>query len=421
MKTSSTFSILIWINASRAKNNEAEIFARITVNQKRANISLKRKIDIDSWNKSKGRAKGNTQEARILNQYLDQVQAKFFESYQDLRAEDKLITAEIIKARFLGEDKQYHSLQDIIDYHNSISVYKLHKDTMRHYKTTQKYLMEFVRKQYKTSDIHLKDLNYAFIISFENFLRSLQPSDLQRKIENNTTMKHIQRLRKMVTIAYHTEWIDKDPFVKFRSTIEKREREFLTDLELKSVEDYNTAIERINLVKDIFIFSCYTGIAYIDIMKLTKNNILKGIDGNQWIITKRQKTGTPLKIPILEKAQELIDKYQNSARAEVTGTLFPVLSNQKLNAYLKEIADLCNIKKNLTFHMARHTFATTITLTNGVPIETVSKLLGHSKISTTQIYANVIERKVSDDMNSLKLILNKNKEENDLKNSESAG
>jgi len=421
MKTSTTFSILIWINASRAKNDEAEIFARITVNQKRTNISLKRKINVASWDKAKSRIKGNSQEARILNQYLDQEQSKLFQCFQDLRLADKLVTPQAIKSKFLGLDITYHSLQQLIDYHNDKTAFKLHKDTMRHYKTTQNYLSEFVLKEMKTSDVFLKDLNYAFMINFENFLRSYQPTDHQRKIGNNTTMKHIQRLRKMVTMAFHMEWIQRDPFIKFKSTFVKSEREFLSADELKSIEELKTSIDRLNLVKDLFVFSCYTGIAYVDVMKLTKDNVLLGIDGGQWIITKRTKTNTPVKIPILETTQLLIDKYKNNIRAEVSGTLFPTLSNQKLNSYLKEIADVCGIKKNLTFHMARHTFATTVTLTNGVPIETVSKLLGHTKLSTTQIYAKVIERKVSDDMNALKLVLSKNKEENDLKNSESAG
>lgn len=421
MKTSTTFSILIWINASRAKNNEAEIFARITVNQKRTNISLKRKINIDSWYKSKSRAKGNSQEARLLNQYLDQEHSKLFQCFQELRSTNQLVTPQAIKSKFLGLDITYRSLKQLIDYHNDKMVFKLHKDTMRHYKTTQNYLSEFVLKELKTTDIFLKDLNYAFLINFENYLRALQPKTHHGKIGNNTTMKHIQRLRKMVTLAFHMEWIDRDPFVKFKSSFDKSEREFLSQNELQNIENYETDIERLNIVKDLFIFSCYTGIAYVDVMKLTKDNVLLGIDGGQWIITKRTKTNTPVKIPVLDTTQQLIDKYKNNIRAQVTGTLLPTLSNQKLNSYLKEIADGCKMKKNLTFHMARHTFATTVTLTNGVPIETVSKLLGHTKLSTTQIYAKVIERKVSDDMNALKLVLSKNKEENDLKNSESIG
>lgn len=421
MKTSSTFSILIWINTSRVKNNEAAIFARITVNQKRTNISLHRKINIDSWVSSKSRAKGNSKEARNLNQYLDQIQSEIFQSYADLRLEGILITAKAIKARFLGLDTQHHSLKDIIEYHNDKMVFKLHKDTMRHYKTTQRYLYKFIKQEYKTTDIYLKDLNYAFVLNFENFLRSYKPTDHQRIIHNNTIMKHIQRLRKMVTMSYHMEWIDRDPFIKFRSSFEKRERDFLTDLELSSIEELSTSIERLDLVKDLFVFSCYTGISYIDVMKLTKDNILIGIDGEQWVYTKRQKTNTPIKIPILKKANQIIEKYKDNYRAEVSGTLFPVLSNQKLNSYLKEIADLCKIKKNLTFHMARHTFATTVTLSNGVPIETVSKLLGHTKLTTTQIYAHVIERKVSDDMNALRLILSKNNEDNPITHSKSNG
>ncbi|HEY9168814.1 MAG TPA: site-specific integrase [Lutibacter sp.] len=421
MKTSITFSILIWINSSRAKDNEAEIFARVTVNQRRVNISLKKKINIDSWDKAKSRVKGTGQDARIINGYIEQSQAALFQAYQDLKAERKMITAEAVKSRFLGTDQQHYSLQNIIDYHNDNHAHKLNKATLGLYKTTQSYLLEFVKKEFGTSDIYLRDLNYSFVIKFDNFLRAYKLSRNKKRILGNTIIKHIQRLRKMVTMAFHIEWIDRDPFVKYKPVFEKSEREFLSQAELQNIENYETDIERLNIVKDLFIFSCYTGIAYVDVMKLTKDNVLLGIDGGQWIITKRTKTNTPVKIPILETTQQLIDKYKNNIRAQVTGTLLPTLSNQKLNSYLKEIADGCKMKKNLTFHMARHTFATTVTLTNGVPIETVSKLLGHTKLSTTQIYAKVIERKVSDDMNALKLILTKNKEENDLKNSESAG
>ncbi|MDV7187745.1 site-specific integrase [Lutibacter sp. TH_r2] len=412
MKTQNTFSILFWINASRAKNNEADLFARITVNQKRVNISLKRKVSIESWDKSKSRLKGNGQEARALNNYIDQTQAAIFKAYQDLVSENKLITSQVIKARYLGIDQQHYSLQNIIDYHNTNFAHKLHKATLGLYKTTQGYLMEFVLKEYKTTDIYLRELNYSFLVQFDNFLRGYKLSRNKKRIGNNTIIKHMQRLRKMVTMAFHMEWIERDPFVKYKPSFIKKEREFLSKKELESIQDYSTDIERLNLVKDLFIFSSYTGIAYVDIMKLTKDNIVLGIDGGKWIITKRQKTNTPVKVPILDPVQSLIKKYKNNERAAVNGTIFPSLSNQKLNSYLKEIADACKIKKNLTFHMARHTFATTVTLTNGVPIETVSKILGHTKIATTQIYARVIERKVSDDMNALKTLLNNKSKQN---------
>ncbi len=407
MKTSATFSILFWINTSRTKENQAELYARITVNQKRVNFSLKRKAEINSWNKYKSRVKPSDPNATLTNRYLNQVQNQLFQCYQELKAENQLITPQAIKARYFGEDQNHKTLNELMTYHNETMRNKLNEATMRHYKTSQNYLKKFVKTHYKSSDIFLKDLNYAFVINFEMFLRTYKPRDHQRKIGHNTIMKHIQRLRKMVTMAYHLEWIDRDPFIRFKPTFEKHQREFLNETELQRIENFSSDFKRLILVKDLFIFSCYTGIAYVDIMHLTKDNILIGIDGNKWIITKRQKTGNPIKIPILDKAQKLIDKYKNNIRADVTGTLFPVLSNQKLNSYLKEIADICGIKKNLTFHMARHTFATTVTLTNGVPIETVSKLLGHTKLATTQIYAHVIESKVSQDMAALRSILSK--------------
>lgn len=402
MRSSQTFSILFWINASRAKNNLAEIYVRVTINQKRINISLKRKVDINLWDKNKSRVKGRGQLTRITNEYLDQIQVKLFQCYQDLKNENRVPTAKIIKSRFLGEDKNQYSLLDLITYHNDSMIHKLHKDTMKHYKTSQKYVMFFINQKLKVSDIHLKNMDYSFVIDFESFLRSYQPNHYQNSIGNNAVMKHIQRIRKMIKLAFDLEWIDKDPFIKFKPKLIKTEREFLTSDELKRIENFSTNIERLNIVKDLFIFSCYTGICYADIVKLTSNNVTIGIDEYKWIITKRQKTGTPVKIPLLPKALHLIEKYKVHHRTLESKTLLPKISNQKLNSYLKEIADLNNIKKNLTFHMARHTFATTITLSNGVPIETVSKLLGHTKIATTQIYARVIEKKVSEDMQILR-------------------
>ena len=209
--------------------------------------------------------------------------------------------------------------------------------------------------------------------------------------------------------------------VRWKPTFEKTEREFLSANELSNLETAKLPIERLERVRDLFVFSCYTGISYIDIMQLKRTNIHKGIDGNNWIITKRQKTNTSIKIPLLLKAQDLIDQYENHPMTYISDTLFPVITNEKLNVYLKEVAEICGIQKNLTFHMARHTFATTVTLTNGVPIETVSKLLGHTKLTTTQIYAKVIERKVSDDMNNLRQVLKQKEVESKVNNTKSNG
>jgi site-specific recombinase XerD len=398
MKRSTTFSIFFWIDTVRAKNNLAKLYVRITVNGIRTNVSLKYNVLIEDWDTTTSRLKETSAKAIHINDHIDEVSIGLMQSFQELKSEDKLITAQLVKNRFLGIDKKFYSMQDIITYHNEKVGYKLNKYTMRHYKTSQKYIMEFIMAEYKTSDMYLRDLNYRFIIEFENFIRSYESKGHSPQISNNTTMKHIQRLRKMVTLAYHMEWIDKDPFIKFKQSFVKNEKEYLTDEEIDLIETAIIDNESLQMVRDLFIFSCYTGIAYIDVMQLTKDNIVLGIDGKKWVVTSHQKSSKPVRIPLLKKALQIIEKYENDIRVLMRGTLFPKMSNQKINSYLKELASMCGISKKITFHVARHTFATTITLSNGVPIETVSKMLGHSRLTTTQIYARVVEKKISEDM-----------------------
>jgi len=402
MRSSNTFAILFWIYSSRAKNNQTPIFARITINGKRANISLKYKVDVRNWDAKRQRAKGNSEITRTLNQYLDQVHSQIVQHYQNLKFKGQLITSELIKAEYLGESDNSKTLQNLLEYHTKKTEKILAIGTLRNFEVTEGYINRYLNNELNTTDVYLKDLNYKFICDFANFLHCFWPKGHPKAMSNNTVMKHIQRFRKIATLGYHLEWMDRDPFVRWKPTYEKRERPFLTDNELSNIETYFFPIERLERVRDLFVFSCYTGIAYIDIMSLTNDNVLKGIDGYDWIFTNRQKTKSPVKVPVLRKAQNLLHKYQNHPMTQVTGTLFPVISNEKVNFYLKEIAEAVGLKKNLTFHMARHTFATTVTLSNGVPIETVSKLLGHSKIASTQVYARVIERKISEDMQVLR-------------------
>lgn len=233
-------------------------------------------------------------------------------------------------------------------------------------------------------------------------------------MENNGVMKHLERFRKMIRLAVKLAWMDKNPFEFFKLKMQKFDRGYLSNEELLAIEQKEFNIQRIQYAKDLFVFSCYTGMAYIDVIQLTPHNIILGMDGNHWIKTIREKTDTSVNVPILPKAALIIEKYRNNPRSIARGTLFPVISNQKLNSYLKEIADLCKIESHLTFHLARHTFATSITLSNGVPIETVSKMLGHTTIRTTQIYAKVVEQKVSQDMAKLRNLLD-NQEMNKVK------
>jgi len=403
MRSSNTFGIQFVIRLPKQqKNDQATVFARISVNGRRCEISLKKKVDPQNWDDAKGKARGTKDEIRKLNEHIERVRTIIADGYHQLIQQKKVITVDAVKSLFLGTDQNEITLIKLGEYHNTEMKDKLADGTMKNYYTTQKYIGKFLKEKYHRADITLAELNYKFILDFESYLSKHQPKDHQKPLHNNGIMKHIERLCKMVNMAITMDWLVKDPFAKYKQHFDKVERFYLTKEELSTIENKKFSIERLQTVKDLFLFSCYTGLAYIDTMNLTAGNIVKGIDGNDWLITSRQKTDTDVRIPLLPQAEELIKKYHNHPKAVNYGTLFPVISNQKMNAYLKEIADLCNINKVITFHIARHTFATTVTLSNGVPIESVSKMLGHTTIRSTQVYAKVVEQKLSEDMQNLK-------------------
>ena len=407
MRTQTTFSILFWIYTKRIDaNGQTSIYVRVSLNGKKLNISLKQKVRVYQWDSEKQRVQGSNAYSKRTNNLLDGIRAELFQIYRELQRGSKIVTAELVKSHFLGENKDQYSLLDIFQFHNDTLANKLAPKTLCHYRNNQKYALAYLKERHNKKDVYLNELDYSFILGFESFLRSYRPDHYRKGIANNAVMKHIQRFRKQIRLAVDLEWLERDPFKKFKPRMEKRVREFLTEKELSRICRLKTPIERLSMVKDLFIFSCYTGISYSDIVTLTTDNLIIGPDGKKWISAKRHKNGTPFKVPLLEPSLQLINKYHGHQRSKISGTLLPKISNQKLNSYLKEIADLSNVSKNLTFHMARHTFATTVTLSNGVPIETVSKLLGHTKLATTQIYARVLDKKLSDDMNVLRMKLN---------------
>jgi len=398
MKTTNSFGIYFNIRPDKVRDGKAPVFVGITVNGQKALMVLQQKITVKCWDMKKGMGKSNTAEGREMNTYLEQVRQSIGDCYKDLQVQRKVITAELIKAAFLRTGSDEHTLAEIVAYHNEMEAGQLAQGTMKNYYTTQKYMTKFVAKQYKRKEFFLSELNYKFIQDFEIFLRKHQPVDHQKPLTNNGIMKHLERFRKMINLAFRLDWIHRDPFEKFQLKFNRVEKEFLTTHELAALESKEIRLPRLSMVRDIFVFCCYTGLAFVDVTNLKPANICKGEDGGLWIKTYRQKTTIPVNVPILKQAQRIMDKYQNNIRATTNGTIFPVLSNQKMNSYLKELAEICDITKVLTFHIARHTFATTVTLLNGVPMETVSKLLGHTTMRSTQVYAKVIERKVSEDM-----------------------
>lgn len=260
--------------------------------------------------------------------------------------------------------------------------------------------LSILQSQYGMEDIDVKKIDYGFIADYAFWLKTV------RKCDHNSTAKYLSNFKKMVVICIKNGWLTKDPFTGSSLAKKEVDKIALSENELAALVFKRFDIPRLELVKDIFVFSCYTGIPYVDVQNLRKDNIIVGIDGNKWLSSKRQKTKNAFRVPLLEPAKNILDKYEHDLYYELKNTLLPVLTNQKMNAYLKEIADVCGITKNLTFHIARHTFATTVTLSNGVPLETVSKMLGHRNLATTQGYAKILDHKVHMDMEKVRLKYN---------------
>lgn len=393
--------VLFFIRTSKKTDNEpVAIYLRITINRKRIEKTTNRFVDRSMWAADIGRMRGNRTETKDLNNFLDALTSKVYAAEREMILDGKEVTYESFKDKWLGRDVKKHMLLEVFKQHNEEVALLIGKDfspaTLMRYKTSLDHTRNFIEWKYKTSDIDITKLNYEFISSYALWLKTV------RDCNHNSTMKYLANFKKIVLICLKNGWIIKDPFLGFKITKLEVERPILTELELQQISLRKFPGERLNLVKDIFIFSCYTGLAYADVKKLKRSEIIVGVDGEKWISTKRQKTDTASRIPLLPVASALIDQYQDNLQCSVKDRVLPVLSNQKMNAYLKEIADTCGIDKNLTFHIARHTFATTVTLSNGVPIETVSKMLGHKNLRTTQHYAKILDLKVGEDMMALK-------------------
>jgi site-specific recombinase XerD len=394
-------SILFYAKkAKAAANGLVPIYTRITINGKRIELSTNRFVEISKWSTEAGKMKGSSEEARSINNHLDILKSQIRDAEMELIHKKIYVTTETIKSKLLGIDERARMLVPIFQDHNNKIKELVGKEyapgTLERYTTSLKHTIEFMQWKYNVSDIDITKIDHAFITDYEFWLRSV------RNCANNTAVKYLKNFNKIIKLCLANDWIDKNPFANYKSKVKDVERVYLTEAEIQSIIKKDFKTERLSLVRDIFLFSCFTGLAYIDVKNLTKSHISFGIDGEKWIFTHRQKTESASKIPILPVTQMIIDKYKNHPQCNNEDKLLPILSNQKMNAYLKEIAGVCEIEKELTFHIARHTFATTVTLTNGVPIESVSKMLGHKNLRTTQHYAKVLDRKVSDDMKILK-------------------
>ena len=397
-----TFSLLFLLKKNKQKaNGTVPIYARITIDGIPKEISCKRCIDPKLWDNKLQRLSGRNPEVKSINNYLKTFEQEIYEAHHMAMKDKKPVTAALVKAKATGADQVKRMLVPIFQKHNNDIKILVEKEeyapgTLERYETSLNHTIQYIQWKYKKSDIDILEIDYDFVQQYDFYLRT------ERDCCNNTTVKYLKNFQKIVNICLRNKWINDDPFTNYNSKVQEVEINFLSEEQINTIYTKRFVSERLEEVRDIFIFCCFTGLAYIDAKQLTDSNIAIGIDGLRWIYKNRQKTETASNIPILPIAQEILDRYANHSGCINSGTLLPVKSNQKMNSYLKEIADLCGIKFNLTFHVARYTFATTVTLSNGVPMESVGKMLGHKNIRMTQHYAKVVDRKVSDDMKLLK-------------------
>ena len=392
-----TFGLLFYIRRDKTnKKGEAPVFMRLTINGERADASIKRFIEPHAWNSAKGKANEKSRGGKDLNLYLDAISANILRIQRDLELDKKEVSAQIILNRYLGkEQSDRHTLMEVFRAHNekcrALSGISLAPGTVIRYETSLRLTEAFLRTTYKKEDCYLDEITHQFVEDYDFYLRTV------RRCCHNTTTKYLLNFKKIIRIALAKGWMKKDPFAQVHFHFEPVEREFLEKQELKVLLNKEITITRLSQVRDIFCFCCLTGLAFMDVQQLKPEHLVADIHGKIWIRKARQKTKNMCNIPLLDEAQKIIDRYRDHPYCQTHGVLLPVCSNQKMNSYLKELADICGIRKNLSTHCARHTFAT-LTLASGATIDNVAKMLGHANVNMTRRYAKVLDSSILRDM-----------------------
>ncbi len=380
------------------ENNYVPIFMRLTLNGRRTEISMKKKVLLASWNKPSQSIKRSDKYFKITNDFLLLKKSEALNCYNLMLSGNEKFDVLDVRRRILGETND-KTLMYAVDFHNEQMKSLVGSDyaigTYKRYVVTRKKVKAFIKAEYKSDDILICRVDSVFM---ECFLHYLKTNDKQMI---STATKYVKNLKKILKLAYKYKWMKKVPEINLSLNGQKRNIKYLTAEELKSMEAKHFTIERLEKVRDIFLFCCYTGLAYSDVEKITMDNLVNTIEGSKAIEVYRTKTKNRCYIPLMPQAIAIIDKYSDSDEQKISQKLLPVNSNQRTNAYLKEIADLCGIKKKLTHHYARFTFATTVTLANDIPITDVAYMMGHTNLRTTQIYASVVDKNVTRSMASL--------------------
>lgn len=393
----STFKVLFYLKRNAPKKNGLiPVMCRITVNGKISQFSCKLDVEEKTWNIELGRVSGRSTVAQETNRMLDKIRVGINKAYQDICDKDNYVTAEKVRNVFLGMGMNHETLLAVFRQHNEDYEKQVGKiKSLRSYWKyciVYKHLEEFIKQRYKVSDIALKELAPAFITDFELFLRT------EKNHCNNTVWSYMMPFRSIIFMAINNGWLQRDPFYAYSITKEETKRGFLSKEEINLLIKGTFKKPSYTLIRDLFIFCTFTGLSWTDMANLTKENLQTSFDGHLWIKTNRQKTGTESNIRLLDVAKHIIEKYDGMTD---DNKLLPVPCYVNCKNSIKVIAKKCGIEKNVTWHMSRHTYATTVCLSNDVPIETLSKMLGHRSIRTTQIYAKITAEKVSRDMEKL--------------------
>jgi integrase/recombinase XerD len=398
MKTTHSFSIDFIIRRCKENKPQALIYARITVDEERKEISLKERIAASDWDTRQEIVKGRTEHVKSLNKHIEDVRFKIKEKYRLLCDKETLITAETVKQAYRGTHTALkgHKLFELLDYYDKIWKPKLKPGGFKNVVTTIAYVKRFLSASYPGGDIYLSQLSMELATNFEHFVRN-NPMKAYDPCEGNGLAKHVQRFKRIVNWAVEIKWITVNPFKEYSCPQKKHKRKKVSFQQLVAIEQQEFSDPSIRYVKDLFLHSCYTGFAFADAMALREEHFEWDSDGTVWCNIYRLKSDELAAVPILKSAAILLNKYKSRRDYRPGGPIFPAITNQEVNRCLKVIQAVCGIDFSLTFHIARHTFAKTVALKNGIPLETVQIMLGHAKITTTQIYADVDEEKVLDD------------------------
>ena len=371
------------------KDGLAPLFLRLTINGKRWDSSLQTGIKVPDWDPRSMRATGEDEDSILINEIIESTIFRLHKIKLAIEDEGSILSIDTVKTRFREKDSERKSILRLFSKHNEECERKIGiqitKATAQRYETCYRHFSEFLAREYKVRDLPVFEIRRDLYEKFEVFLKK------EKKCSHNTAVKYIRNFNKIVRIAVELGWIAKSPYKEIGYRLEEIDKPYLTTDELNTIFNKEFAIKRIEVIRDIFIFGCYTGLSFSDIKELSSENIQTGVDNNKWIIKKRKKTSVLSMIPLLEIPESIIKKYSSFPGLEDKSVLLPIPSNQKMNAYLKEIADLTGIRKLLTTHTARRTFATTIMLRNGVSMEAVSKMLGHTSLFMTRKYAKIDE------------------------------